>query len=242
MQHFYVAPGTVGTGVFALPAHLVHQLQRVLRSRPGDHIVLFDGSGEAYEVVLRDFDHQSITAKVVHRWQPESEPPVAVTLYQSPPKGRRWEWLLQKGTELGVMRFAPISTRHSVVRGGGNLERWRDIVREAAEQSRRVRLPEIVPQVTFAEAVGALPKGAFALIACLDERAGSLQDALTGFEASDGREVALFVGPEGGFCRKEIDRAIEHGLMPVSLGPRVLRAETAPLALLAVIMARIEAW
>jgi len=240
LHYLAVAAGSVGGGVFALPRDTVHQLQRVLRSRPGDHLVLIDGSGWAYEVALRALQRDRVTAEVVRRWQPESEPPTEVTLYQAVPKGRRWDWLLQKATELGVARVVPLRTERSVVRGSGNLERWDSIVREAAEQSQRARWPQVTPPIPFDEALDALPPGAQALIACLDPRAGSLGRALDALTPD--APIALFVGPEGGFSEREVDAAMAQGLTPISLGPRVLRAETAPLALLSLVMARIEAW
>ena len=181
-----------------------------------------------------------MTAEVVRRWQPESEPPTEVTLYQAVPKGRRWDWLLQKATELGVTRVVPLRTERSVVRGPGNLERWNSIVREAAEQSHRVRWPQVTAPVALDQALDAFSERNQALIACLDPRAGLLGCALC--DLTRDAPIALFVGPEGGFSEVEIDAALAKGLIPVSLGPRVLRAETAPLALLSLIMARIEAW
>jgi len=240
VQYLAVPVSSVGEGVFSLPKDTVHQLQRVLRSRPGDHVVLIDGTGWAYEVALRVLQRDRVTAEVVRIWQPESEPPTEVTLYQAVPKGRRWDWLLQKATELGVARVVPLQTERSVVRGAGNLERWNSIVREAAEQSHRARWPQVTDPATLDQALDAFPDRPQALIACLDPRARSLGCAL--FDLTLDAPIALFVGPEGGFSEVEVEAAMAKGLIPVSLGPRVLRAETAPLALLALIMARIEAW
>ena len=240
MQYLAVPAGSVGEGVFSLPKDTVHQLQRVLRSRPGDHVVLIDGTGWAYEVALRVFQRDRVTAEVVRRWQPESEPATEVTLYQAVPKGRRWDWLLQKATELGVARVVPLQCERSIVRGSGNLERWNHIVREAAEQSHRARWPQVTSPVTFDQALDAFSERTQALIACLDPRAGSLGCALSDLTLD--APIAAFVGPEGGFSEVEVDAAMAKGLIPVTLGPRVLRAETAPLALLALIMARAEAW
>lgn len=240
MQYLAVPVSSVGEGVFSLPKDTVHQLQRVLRSRPGDHVVLIDGTGWAYEVALRVLQRDRVTAEVVRIWQPESEPPTEVTLYQAVPKGRRWDWLLQKATELGVARVVPLQTERSVVRGAGNLERWNSIVREAAEQSHRARWPQVTDPVTLDQALDAFPDRPQALIACLDPRARSLGCALSDLTLD--APIALFVGPEGGFSEVEVEAAMAKGLIPVSLGPRVLRAETAPLALLALIMARFEAW
>ena len=241
MQRFFVPPETLSSERITLRGPLAHQIARVLRMAAGERLVLLDNSGAAYTVVLDKVTPAGVQAHVEARWQPQTEPSVAVTLYQAIPKGKRWEWVLQKGTELGVTRFVPLVTAHSVVRlspqeAQGRLARWREIVREAAEQAGRARLPEVEAPHPFEAACQAPPAGALALLACLDVAAQPLRQVLAAVRDDALQEVRLYIGPEGGFAAQEIAQAAAVGIRPISLGPRILRSETAPLAALSALL------
>ena len=150
-----------------------------------------------------------------------------VTLYQALLKADKFEWVLQKGTEIGIAAFAPIITERCVrdAVSAAKLERWRRIVREAAEQSERGIIPSLREPLPFAEAVQCL--GELSLIAYEDEQTQSLRAALQQYH--DSQQIALFVGPEGGFSADEIALAQRQHITPVTLCPRILRAETAVL-------------
>jgi 16S rRNA (uracil1498-N3)-methyltransferase len=233
VQHFFVSPEVIEQGEFALPDELVHQLQHVVRARPGDSIVLLDDSGWAYQVALTRMTRHKVLACEQRRWQPQTEPANPIVLYQGLPKRPKWEWILQKGTELGVTTFAPLLTAHSVPRGEGNPQRWQSIVREAAEQSGRARLPQVLAPQPFEQVCQHPPVGTVGLMACLNPRARPLHEVLVTVARPVGGPLWLYVGPEGGFAPEEVTQAVGAGILPVSLGPRVLRTETAALALLA---------
>ena len=176
------------------------------------------------------------------------EPDVQITLYQSLLSREKSEWVLQKCTEVGVVRFVPVVTSRSVVRdcdsiGPNKLARWRRIITEAAEQSRRGRLPRLEPPLTFAEACQqAEASGGLSLLAWEEEPATGLKAVLqASFEppAPNAQypisNIQILIGPEGGFTPEEVKLARTHGVLPITLGRRILRAETAGLVAAAAI-------
>jgi 16S rRNA (uracil1498-N3)-methyltransferase len=157
----------------------------------------------------------------------------------------KFEWILQKGVELGVTSFIPVITDRSLVRetAGGvrKTERWEKILQEAAEQCARGRIPEMHPAVPFVQALKDGKKGnALCLIAWEKETGRSLKDSLSRLDHARPTSVAAMIGPEGGFADEEAHLAIEQGWQPVSLGRRILRMETAALALTTLIMYELE--
>ena len=212
-----------------------HQLRHVLRLKKGEVITLLDGSGTAYPTQIEALNSERATGRVLGKQQVPSEPGIGLTLFQCVLKRERFEWVLQKGTELGVNRFVPVISSRTVVRPAARLlpkyERWRAIVREAAEQSRRGRLPVIGKPLLWDEA---LDQGAGVRLLAREDADGKG----SGWRSSvcEAVEVALLVGPEGGISKEEAATATKLGWLPMSLGPRVLRAETAAVAAATVIM------
>jgi len=241
MHHFFVSPEHLQGDTTSFSGCLARQLSRVLRLSPGDHIVLLDDSGRACEAELDAVVPERVTAHLVGVSEPQTEPSVELVLYQALPKGKKFDWILQKGTELGVSTFVPILTQRCVARGRTQddehkLARWRRILTEAAEQSGRAHLPKIVPTRSFVEACEPPPCRTLALMAGISDEATSLSRALSSARNLRLREVRLFVGPEGGFAQSETSQAQHAGIVPVSLGPRVLRTETAGLVALSVVL------
>jgi 16S rRNA (uracil1498-N3)-methyltransferase len=223
-----------------LPRRAAHQVCTVLRMRPGDRIVVLDGDGREAEVELVRTDPRETRGRVLARRVAGGEPHVRVTLYQSLLKRDNYEWVLQKCTELGVAAFVPVVSKRTVARrgkgiGAGRMERWRRIVVEAVEQSGRGRMPALREVVPFEEAVTlACAGGVPAVIPWVGERDVGVRAALA--DAQRPASLALLVGPEGGFDEEEVALARGHGVVSVTLGPRVLRAETAAVAAVSVIL------
>ena len=238
-HRFFVAPGTEewdharwDTDTVQLERRLAHQLARVLRLREGEHIVVLDGSGEEREIELVAVNPSRVVGLVRETRRGLSEPKLAVTLYQALVPRDKLEQVLQKGTEVGVSAFVPISCERSLVRDRDmaderRLTRWRRIVQEAAEQSRRARMPEVKPPLTLAKALTEATAAGPALIAWEGERRRSIRDALRAALVGADTSLSLFVGPEGGFTEAEVTAAREAGALSISLGPRILRTETA---------------
>lgn len=241
MHRFFVPPEWLREERMSLTGSLAHQLSRVLRLSPGDQIVLLDNSGWAYRVELESVAPDQTLARLLSKSEPEAEPRVRLVLYQALPKGRKLDWVLQKGTELGVSTFVPIIAERCVPRpadpiDGRRMARWRRIVKEAAEQSGRTRLPQVSPVRTFVEACEPPSAKALSLIACPCEDARPLGHVLRTRSGPPLEEVQLFVGPEGGFAPDEVQLAKRAGILSLSLGPRVLRTETAALVALSALL------
>ncbi|CAA9552175.1 MAG: 16S rRNA (uracil(1498)-N(3))-methyltransferase [uncultured Thermomicrobiales bacterium] len=231
MHRFFVDGPLVAGQDVALSAEVAHQVGRVLRLRPGDRILLLDGSGWEYPVELIDLAARQGHGRVEGGRPTETEPRVAVTLYAAPLKGDHYAYTLQKATEIGAAAFVPTVTARTVVGevGATKVERWRRIAREAAEQSGRGRLPTVGAPVPFAEACRLAAAAGPALIPWEEAREPSLSATIAAWRAERGQlaQLGLLIGPEGGFTAEEIALAQRCGIVPVTLGRRILRAETA---------------
>jgi len=208
-----------------------HHAARVLRLRPGDPMAIFDGHGREWSATIASCDRSGTVVRVVQELLEPVEPPLTVRLYQGRCRADRMEWLIQKATELGVTSI------HSVVCERGEtrrvapqrLRRWQRIAVEACKQSGRRRVPTVECREKLPPAGGSP-----ALMCAPGSASTSLAEALVSLGASD--EVWLAVGPESGFDNGELERSEASGWQPVSLGPRTLRAETAALVAVAVVL------
>lgn len=239
---FVVPAGLLAVGTeIALPAAVAHQARDVLRLAPGATLTLLDGAGGEWLATLLTLTRSGVTARVGAQRAGAAEPRVRLILYQGMLKAAKLEWVLQKGTELGVAAFVPLVSERTVGARDelrtGKRERWDRIVTEATEQCGRARVPEVRDVRTVARALAELPRDALALIAWEEERTLSVRAALGARRAADGEgPVALFIGPEGGFSAAEVASARVHGVVPITLGPRILRAETAAVVVVALAM------
>ena len=209
------------------------QITRVLRFGTGDLVTTFDGSGYEQTVRLDLIDSYSCSGTVIKRRQGNSEPRVKVTLYQALIKQDRFEYTLQKGVEIGITTFSPIisSRTQPFQLSSSRLTRWRKIIMESAEQSGRVILPDLTAPVSLDEALKT--SSGLKLIPWENETQVSLREVLRDQDVTamrEGADVAIFIGPVGGFSPEEIQAAENSGVIPVSLGKRVLRSETAGIA------------
>jgi 16S rRNA (uracil1498-N3)-methyltransferase len=209
---------------------------RVLRLRVGDHVLLLDNSGREYEVELTALTATAAQGAVLASNEGAGEPSVRLVLYQALIKGQRFDWVLEKGTELGVAAFVPVVSGRSQVRpsqaSSARLDRWRRVIVEAAEQSGRSRLPEISPPLSFEQACASAV--GLRILPWEGERKAGLRDLLAAEEAVDA--VSLFIGPEGGFPPEEVELVRKQGVRTVSLGRRILRAETAAIVAAALVL------
>jgi 16S rRNA (uracil1498-N3)-methyltransferase len=247
MHRFFVPPDLLrdrtlcGRERITLTGDLAHQLSRVLRLGPGDRILLLDNSGLAYEAELEHFealgDRATVaaTARLLRSFAPETEPRSRLILYQALPKADKMDWVLQKNTEIGVAAVAPLIAERCALQDARHLDarrfdRWRRIIQEAAEQSGRARLPELWPVQRLPEALAAGAAGAICLLGATEGQAPALRAVLEPLLPQKPSTICLFIGPEGGFSPDEVALAEAAGVRPFSLGPRILRSETAGLA------------
>ena len=229
LHRFFVPPEWLNGQRAHLQGQLVRQMSRVLRMASGDRVILLDNSGSEYLTELDAFFSDRIEGQIVSSTVGLGEPQAKVTLYQSLLKGDKMDWVLQKGTELGASAFVPVISQRSVPRPGKGeqqMVRWKRIITEAAEQSGRAILPHICPPMPLVEALERCPQG-LALMPYEEEREISMREALkTGCHQA----LSLYIGPEGGWDPPEVALARSHGVKVVSLGQRILRAETAAIA------------
>jgi 16S rRNA (uracil1498-N3)-methyltransferase len=250
MSRFFVSPEILTAEQVCLRGDVAHQITRVLRMRVGDEVCLLDGCGHEYRVRLTRFGKHVLWGELLERVTPRTEPACEVVLYLSLlHRHDKFEWALQKCTELGARRFVPVLAERSQpgLPGSGKYERWQRIVREAAEQSGRVLLPALEEAIPFATALeleaarlqdGPHPHSLNGHMAVIPtpQVDTPLSMAIRGLKAGPTPSVSIFIGPEGGFTEGELAQASHHGILPVSLGPRVLRAETAAVTALAVVL------
>ncbi|MHB0998700.1 MAG: RsmE family RNA methyltransferase [Armatimonadota bacterium] len=227
MAHrFYLPPNQIIDGITHFSDDQRKQIRNVLRLHAGDTVAVFDGSSLEYDVELRSDE----TGRITNTRELHTEPGVRITLVQSLPKGEKLEFILQKGTEIGISSFLIITTRRSVPTISADklpkrLDRWRSIVKEAAEQSGRARVPDVDGIFKLKDALAHVKGEAKGLIAWEEEKEISLPSLMS--DLSGSKEIFLFIGPEGGFDPEEVSLASNSGAAPVSLGPRILRTETA---------------
>jgi 16S rRNA (uracil1498-N3)-methyltransferase len=228
LYRFFITPSVFRAGqTFLLEGEIAHQLSRVLRLAPGAQLLLLDGTGQEFLAELTLFHKNGpVEGRVIEERAAPGEPRTKIILYQALLKGEKFDYVLQKGTEIGISRFVPVLTERVIGGSSANkVERWRKIVREAAEQSRRGILPEVAEPLHFSQALQISKVEGLALLAWEDEKTLSLRSALG--QSPAGEKISLFIGPEGGFSQAEAEQARATGVQSISLGPRILRAETA---------------
>lgn len=230
MHRFFVPTADIQAGQVAFSPRQARQLHTVLRLTPGRQVVVLDNTGRQYDVVLTELTGQQAAGRIAGERRAAGEPAVCLTLFQAMLAREKFEWVLQKCTEIGVSRFVPVVTERTIIRDTSikpaKMGRWRRIITEAAEQSHRGIIPQLETPVPFDRALDQIVQSDLALAAYEDERTTSLKDALQDKPAAPGR-IALLIGPEGGLAENEIARVNQRHATPFSLGPRILRTETA---------------
>lgn len=211
-------------------------MSRSLRLKPGDEVTLCDTQGFDYRCVLRRLSPEEAALTIIDRQRCENEPSVSVILYQGLPKGEKMDWIVQKAVELGVQKIVPVRMERCVSRpdeksAGKKTERWQKIAREAAKQCGRGLLPQVERPAAFQEALGEAVK-AETFLFCYEGGGEGIARVVS----RETKTVSVWIGPEGGFSLEEAEAVKQAGGIPVTLGKRILRTETAPLAALTAVM------
>lgn len=231
MRRFF-APEGEREGRITLRGREAHHLAVVLRLRPGESVIAVDAAGREHVVRLTAVGPEEARGEVLET-RPGTTVAVDVVLVQGVPKGSKMDDIVRMGTELGIAEFIPVLTKRTVAEGRGRAERWRRIAVEAAKQSRRAGVPEVLDPMPFASALDHLAGADLILLLWEGERTRSLGDVLR--DAAP-RRLAVLVGPEGGFDEAEVREAAGRGAVPVTLGPLILRTETAGMAAAAMVL------
>jgi 16S rRNA (uracil1498-N3)-methyltransferase len=232
----FVPPPLAAGETRLLPADVSAHVARVLRARAGELLTLFDGRGGEYDATILQIDRRGLQVRIDLQRPIERESPLRVTLLQALARGERMDFIVQKATELGAAAIVPWGGERSVVRLDGaalarRCEHWRAVAISACEQCGRNRVPVIAAVSDLAAACAQSEAGSLRLLLAPDA-----DHTLTSM-AGQSSSISLLIGPEGGFSDDELALAQQHGFRSCRLGPRVLRAETAPLAALAALQA-----
>jgi len=218
-----------------------HHIIRVLRFRQGDVISISDGESEESLGVISDLDVRNTKIKIrILEKNKSKEVKPFITLLQGLPKGEKLDLVIQKSTEIGVSKVIPVITERTVAnidqsKVESRMKRWNKIALEAAKQSMRIDIPQIGNLTTFDDSLREIDKHQLSIIPWEQEKEFSLKTILKDMKGHI-TKVAIFIGPEGGFSPDEVKRAKEYGAVSVSLGPRILRTETAAIAVCSIIM------
>lgn len=244
MYHFFVTPEQIGGKEIRIKGSDVNHIRNVLRMNPGEQVSVSCGDGKDYRCELSEIGEDCVTAKIMWAQESDVELPSRICLFQGLPKGDKMELIIQKAVELGAAEIVPMATRRAVVKldekkAEAKRKRWNAIAESAAKQSKRMIVPEVKPVMSFQDAVkyaGSFDRKLipYELAKGMDETRRIIR------EIRPGQSVAIFIGPEGGFDEEEIAFAEEAGIVPVTLGRRILRTETAGMTVLSVLMFLLE--
>lgn len=243
MHRFFVAPEQVNGRQFSITGGDARHIGRVLRLVPGDRIVIVTGEGRTFTGELTVVGEDKVNGSLLEELQTRAEPSVQLTVYQGLPKGDKMELIIQKCTEIGVARIVPVTTERSVVKirpekAVARVARWQKIAAAAAQQSGRTIIPAVGDLLTFPTAVGEADRYDLSVLPWETARENSLKQILR--KAGPVRSLAVFIGPEGGFTRAEVAAAVAGGFEPVTLGPRILRTETAAIVTAALALYELD--
>jgi 16S rRNA (uracil1498-N3)-methyltransferase len=223
MEYFYAPPEAVRGDQCVIAEEEFAHLTHVMRRKVGDPLRIADGTGMAYDAVITGIEGRRALCRIEARHPLLNEPRVRVTLGAGLLKNpSRFDMLVEKGTELGVVRFVPLLTERTIPRHA-RTDRWRKIALSAMKQAGRCVLPEVAEPVSLAEYLRSLPSGGLGIIPHEQTEGPALRGPIPG------AEVRICIGPEGGFTDLEVAGAVSAGFRPVSLGRRRLRTETAAL-------------
>ena len=237
MPRFYVPQPQIEKGMLKIEGREAKHIRRVLRLKTGDEIVVFDGLSKEYEGTIVEEGPSSVVINIQNIFSSTGESPLEITLAQSLLKGEKMDYLIQKATELGIKEIIPFLSSRSIPlleksRGSKRHHRWEKIAIEASKQCRRGMVPKIEPLQTYSEMLQVAFSDSLHLI--LWEKEGvRLKEVLK--DSKGKTKIFFIVGPEGGLSIEEVEQAKGMGFLPVTLGKRILRSETASLCLLSIL-------
>lgn len=244
MRRFFVEQENIGESEICITGSDVNHIRNVLRMSPGDQLSVSGPGGREYICYKERITEQQVAAHIMYVQDTQAELPSRIYLFQGIPKGDKMEWIIQKAVELGVHEVIPVDTIRTVVKldekkAAKKTARWQQIAESAAKQSGRGFVPHIHPVCSFRQA---LEYGQQCPVRWIPyEKAQGMEDARERVRSLlPGQDVAVFIGPEGGFDEREAAQAQSMGYHPMTLGRRILRTETAGLALLSVLMFHLD--
>lgn len=245
VYHFFAETENIGADVTVIAGPDVNHIKNVLRMKPGERLTISDGKGLAKLCEIAGYEEKKVILKNLPEPVKDTELPARIYLFQGLPKSDKMELIIQKAVELGVHAVVPVDTMRTVVRLDAKKEeakrkRWSSISESAAKQSGRMYIPEILPVMSFKDALQ-FADGFDLKVIPYEAEGGTMEKTRTLFKSlKPGGRAAVFIGPEGGFDEAEIAMAGEDGVTPVTLGKRILRTETAGLFVLSALGLLLE--
>ncbi|HHY82168.1 MAG TPA: 16S rRNA (uracil(1498)-N(3))-methyltransferase [Clostridiales bacterium] len=244
MHRFFIRPENIDGNTAVITGDDAHHISKVLRMEAGEEIILCNSQGLDYKAVISKVENGKVYAGLTESSPAPAEPGVRVTLYQGLPKASKMETIVQKCVELGIYEIIPICTSRTVVRlsdkkdGEKKAARWQKIAEEAAKQCGRGIIPHVGNPVSFEQAVKDCCSD-LKILLWEEEKERSLRNVLYN-QAANIHTAAILIGPEGGLEKQEASLAEQYGWVTATIGPRILRTETAGMAVLAAIMYHME--
>lgn len=244
MSRYFISDDNIFEDKIIIKGEDVNHIKNVLRCKVGDMLVLSNGDGIDFQVRIDSFEQRQIITKIENVSKSKTEPPLSITLFQGIPKGNKMDFIVQKSVELGIKRIVPIITERTISRFSNEKDkakkalRWQRIALEAAKQCNRSIIPKVDTPMNFTNIMNLFNNFDFIVLPYEMEKCMTLENSIREIKA-DGvkiKSIGLIIGPEGGFSEEEVDEAVNRGAKSVTLGPRILRTETAGLAVLAVLM------
>lgn len=245
MHRFYVAPEQVQDNKVSIIGSDVNHIKNVLRMSSGDKLIICNGQGKDCYCIIDRVDDKEISCNIISELITDTELNTKITLFQGLPKKDKMELIIQKAVELGVHEIIPVMTKRVIIklddkkREEKKLERWQVIAESAAKQSHRGIIPKIRPVISYDKALEECSKMDIALIP-YENAEGITRTREIIASLSKYSSVGVVIGPEGGFEETEIELALERNTIPITLGRRILRTETAGLAVLSMMMLSLE--
>lgn len=241
MPKFFVDKENINDHTILLQGENANHISNVLRSKIGDVITVGDGDGLDYTCEITQIDKKEVICSITDITSSNAEPNTKITLFQALPKSDKMELVIQKCIEIGVDKIVPVATKHCVVKLSGKedkkLQRWNKIAEAAAKQCGRGKIPKVEHITSFKDAVICAKNSDSAIIPYEKEQHNSIKSFCRNFT---GKSIGVFIGPEGGFSEDEIELATENGIIPVTLGKRILRTETAGLVASVILLYELE--
>ncbi len=245
MYHFFVNQDQVGEETISITGPDVNHMKNVLRMGAGEEILISNGVDKDYLCEIVSVSSEEVLAKILSVTEGGTELPARLYLFQGLPKSDKMELIIQKAVELGVYEIIPVETKRTVVKldkkkEESKLKRWQAVSESAAKQSKRLIIPKVSGVLTFRQALEFSEKELDRTVIPFEHAGnmGATREILK--EIQPGMSAGIFIGPEGGFEDFEVELAKSHGAKPITLGKRILRTETAGLALLSVLSFQLE--
>ena len=244
MARFFVDPENIGTDEICITGDDVKHISKVLRMRENENITVCDKCGNDYDCTITQITADTVRARIDSKYRNSMEAPIYITIYQGLPKSDKMDYIVQKCIELGACRIVPVDTKRVISKPKDidkKISRWQKIAEEAAKQCGRGVIPEVSPLISFSDALKEMVReDSLCLMPYECEKESKLRYAL---DKNRGvTKINILIGPEGGFDDAEACTAREAGIQTVTLGPRILRTETAPLAACAAVMYELGDW